>query len=437
MGGVNWGILGSTPMQKPLNVGQMVADVQSKRADTGLAQSQTGLTQSQTATLQEKLKTLPQELQLGLQKTQAEIGQTKASTGMIGSETRLNLAKLSDQQLTNKKNQLEFINYGAGGLLNLPEEDRPTGYNAWIGKLKKMGLDTSDMPQKYSDNPIAADRAIRNAYMQSAWGAEQFKGAVDAKKSALTQKLYAVKNPQTGNTEYLPTSMAAGMTPATAEKETAFQSEMGKKSADTFNATSDAADKASVIKQDLQTMAGFANKMPSELGVIKGRMLNFTSQGQQVLAANQKLVLDMFSQMPHIGRSGNLLLNTIQQSKVPATMDINDYIKRANLLYAGANYVTQRNQFNQYLIENGVTNEPKAQAIWDKFEDKHPIMDTKTGKINTESPGMWRSFLQNNPNLLGKESLLTPMGEEPKGAIQATKIVNGTNYHQINGKWYQ
>ena len=64
-------------------------------------------------------------------------------------------------------------------------------------------------------------------------------------------------------------------------------------------------------------------------------------------------------------------------------------------------------------------------------------MDTKTGKINTESPGMWRSFLQNNPNLLGKESLLTPMGEEPKGAIQATKIVNGTNYHQINGKWYQ
>ena len=97
---------------------------------------------------------------------------------------------------------------------------------------------------------------------------------------------------------------------------------MGKKSADTFNAYSDAADKASVIKQDLQTMAGFANKMPSELGVIKGRMLNFTSPRTTDFRANQKLVLDMFSQMPHIGRSGNLLLNTIQQSKVPATMDI-------------------------------------------------------------------------------------------------------------------
>ena len=198
---------------------------------------------------------------------------------------------------------------------------------------------------------------------------------------------------------------------------------------------SDAADKASVIKQDLQTMAGFANKMPSELGVIKGRMLNFTSPRTTDFRANQKLVLDMFSQMPHIGRSGNLLLNTIQQSKVPATMDIMITSKSKSFV-CGANYVTQRNQFNQYLIENGVTNEPKAQAIWDKFEDKHPIMDTKTGKINTESPGMWSLFTEQSKFTWERISF-NPNGRRTKGAIQATKIVNGTNYHQINGKWYQ
>ena len=60
-------------------------------------------------------------------------------------------------------------------------------------------------------------------------GAEQFKGAVDAKKSALTQKLYAVKNPQTGNTEYLPTSMAAGMTQQQQKKKRLFSRRWGRK----------------------------------------------------------------------------------------------------------------------------------------------------------------------------------------------------------------
>ena len=160
------------------------------------------------------------------------------------------------------------------------------------------------------------------------------------------------------------------------------------------------AQKASQIQNDALDIRNTATNNPGAFGIVKGSAIRLNQSALLSYAKMQKMVLDLFSNLPHISR-GNMMLRIVQDSKISPHMKLPQIIQFANTYYMATQYIKDNNDFASFLSDHGVTNNNKIQTLWNKYEKAYPQVSSR-GKPNLQNEGKWVRFLHDNPDLVRK-----------------------------------
>lgn len=383
------------------------------RPDPGLRGLQMGMALG--GALQEYRK---QQLQQQLTQQQIAAGQTaqQAAQARLGALPQQLAAEQQQRILANQQmhhqlamgqmtmDQAHHVMLGnrLSDLASLPENMRGGEYQNIKQEMREQGFDVNKMPKTYDAN---AQALTALAVQKSPASAEVRKQSFELAKQRLQQM---------GQLEV--EKMKLGVPVATK----AFQTEEGKKNSAFFDDVQKGSDNAGEVLNDVQQMRGIAGQIPARFGLVRGNMIELSSLGQQFLMNNYKLILDLFKQMPHIGRGGQLLLRTIKKSKPSANMSNEALQKSLNAYEAGAKLLIEKNQFSTFMKSRNIFDRNKIQGIWDNFTSTYPTIDAR-GNTDPKMASKWVDFLQHNPHVLtelgGKRVMnITPtMGGTPSG----------------------
>lgn len=164
-----------------------------------------------------------------------------------------------------------------------------------------------------------------------------------------------------------------------------------------------AATGAMTIKKDTQEMLRLVEKGVGQFGVLRGGMMFLNTAGQENMKAMNKLFLDLFAEMPHIGRGGQYLLQRVQAAKPSAFMSQKAYTDMTKSYAAAADYIIQKNNFIEKMWSIGIHDRNQLNNSWNKFEMNTDIIDKK-GEYHPEIADNWESYfaehLQDLPSSL-------------------------------------
>lgn len=277
-----------------------------------------------------------------------------------------------------------------------PPEMKEQKYQDIKSELNSIGYDTSKMPQNY-DKRVEHSAQIFLYHSPESAVARQHEFEIGKMKLQQAGQLALAQ---------AKAAIAPGMTMK------AFEQAEGKKNSDFFTDTQNNAAKAEPILNDVKVLKGIGGQIPEQFGKVRGYMMNLTPKGQALMSENNKLIIDRFSQMPHIGRGGNLLLRTIKGEKPGPNMSYAAFMQRINRYETAASFLVEKNKFSNYMKSLGILDRNKIQSIWDDFTTLYSPIDAQ-GNPHPQRPSRWMEFLQNHPHLIGRA---LPAGAQPPTA---------------------
>ncbi len=318
------------------------------------------------------LKAYPESLKLGLDAQQLANAQARLTN-------QVSQMSVDDLKHNHVQNDLADI-------AEIATKDKDLAAQIYKEKREHfiaMGEDPKSIPQEFDKR---AQMEANKALGHSAAAAEERKYQQELVKQALVNKgALAVATAK---------ELAAG-TPGEkkyAENEGVENSKFRTQVANTATASMK-------VKKDTDEMLKLSEKGVGQFGYFTGNTMVLTTEGQENLKASRQLLLDMFAQMPHIGRGGNLLLNIIEQSKPDPKMTHEAYTQMAKAYAAAANYGIEYGNFIEEMKNQGVTDRVELQNAWNRFEANTDVQD-KQGNFHPEVPTQWRTFFADSPQAL-------------------------------------
>ena len=290
-------------------------------------------------------------------------------------------------QMSNQDLQYHIVKNDLADIYASPKNQQQQLFASKQKEWKNIGIDTSKIPQNYDAETQAE---AQQAYQNSPAVAQQRKDMVDIFKTTLQGKMAtqtAVAKAQAENANKLPAQQEA------------FGKEEGTKNSDYFDDVNKASSSASDVYNQASKMIGLAGQIPKEMGYINQGKAYFSDKGRELMSNSKQMILTLFAQMPHIGRSGTTLINFIKDSKPGTSMPYETFVKVASWYKALSSLAMEKNQMAQVLKQNGVTDRNQINNIWDRFQDAYPASDDK-GNVNLPNIKMWPQFLQKNPGVI-------------------------------------
>jgi hypothetical protein len=335
--------------------------------------------------------------------------QLKLMRELNNSRVALNQAQIDSIKMRNHVNTLDepmirqhLALNALAPLSQVPIAQRESFYQTFVKpKLQELGATT--IPQNYT--PELGSMA-QYGYNSLPPGMQAQRLQNDLLKQQLTE-LEKRKEAQ----------IQAAETPTTYQKQ--FQTAEAKEDSAFATKIQQGSDNALQIREDAREMLGAGGQIPQEFGVVRGNMMMLTPQGQLAIKNMNKLVLDMFNTMPHIGRGSNLLINIIKRSKPSANIAYPTFVKVAQSYQALSQRAIEYNKFLNYMRNSNITNRNRLSSIWAQYATKYPISDNK-GNPLMENLGNWESFLISNPQLIKGKNITRGTSTQqivPKGFI--------------------
>lgn len=359
-----------SPLQKTLGVLGTMQDLQAKRQTM---EQQAALAPLIQQRYQQLLQEEPQRFTTEQRKSEEDI----QKQSMANAASRL----------SNNELQYHIMKTDLADVYSAPKDQQQQMFDAKKKEWANVGIDTGKIPKDY-DAETHAEAKL--AYENSPKTMQARKDMMDIFKTQLQGRAQIESAMAKAKIEQ------AGKLPPQQE---AFQKTEGEKNSAYFDTINTNADSAAGIYNQATKMIGTAGQIPKDLGLIKGGKVYFSPEGRELLANSRQLILKLFAQMPHIGKSGNLLLKFIEGSKPGVTMPYKAYVQVAKWYQAASKLAMEKNEMALVLKQHGITDRNRINSIWNRFQEAYPLSDEK-GNVNVENANKWPEFLQNNPGVL-------------------------------------
>jgi len=176
------------------------------------------------------------------------------------------------------------------------------------------------------------------------------------------------------------------------------------------------ADKAQDLMGDLQQVQGALNKAMTGL---TPTMTNFTTaQGQELKAALNKLYLQKFQNLSHVGQAGRAILGVIKGMKPSDWQKPEAAQHLIDMMNAATHRVLEKQEMVGFLHNQGITDRTDIDRLWNGYMKDAPAINVEDNGIDYRNLDSWASYVASHAKSL--KDMRTMTGQP----VDANKITN-------------